>query len=148
MGRTRRLLIMSVVLTVLVAVVASCSRPNSVIKAMRAEKIIDFTPVGLDDRGITEMPAGPIDQQNWIVRTFIAPDDENLLKACADYHQQALDEGWTGPEPSDPGSGGITATTLRKGDLELHISCVTTDSFDQFEHDEDAIRLSARISEK
>lgn len=146
MGRTRHLALVPVVLTVLIAVVASCSGTNSEIKAMRAEKIIAFTPADLDDQGITDMPAGPIDRQNWIVRTFIAPDDETLLKACSEYYDQALDDGWTGPEPSDPGNSGITATTLEKGDLELDISCVTTASFDLLEHDEDEIRLSARIS--
>lgn len=146
MGRTRRLAILAVVLTVLIAVAVSCSGTNSEIKAMRAEKIIDFTPAGLDDQGITDMPAGPIDQQNWIVRTFIAPDDDTLLKACSEYYKRALDDAWTGPEPSDPGNSGITATTLEKGDLNLDVSCVTSASFDQMEYDEDEIRLSARIS--
>lgn len=148
MGRMRHLALIPVVLTVLIAVVASCSGTNSEINAMRAEKIITFTPAGLDDKGITDMPAGPIDQQNWIVRTFIAPDDDTLLKACSEYYDRALDDGWTGPEPSDPGSSGITATTLEKGDLDLDISCVTTASFNQMEYDEDEIRLSARINTK
>lgn len=148
MARMQRLLIVPVALTILIAVAISCSGTNSEIKAMRAEKIIAFTPAGLDDQGITDMPAGPIDQANWIVRTFIAPDDDTLLNACSEYYNRALDDGWTGPEPSDPGNSGITATTLEKGDLDLDISCVTTASFDQMEYDEDEIRLSARIIEE
>lgn len=127
--------------------IVSCSSTNSAIKAMRAEKIIDFTPTGLEDKGITDMPAGPIDQQNWIVRTFIAADDKTLLRACSEAYERALDDGWSGPEPSDPGGSGITATTMTKGEMELDISCATTASFDQFDHDDDRIRLSVRIGE-
>lgn len=134
-----------VTVIVLVSALGACSGQNSTIRALRNEKIIAFVPEGLEDHGITDMPPALSDRRTWIVRTFTARSDETLLKACSDYYGRAIDDGWTGPAPSDPGKSGITGTTMEKGDLELDISCGTTDSFDQFEHDEDKIRLSARI---
>ena len=119
---------------------------EAVMEMLRNEAVIDVTPSGVEDQGIVELPAEGIADGNWIARTFVAPSDEALLTACAEYHQAALDEGWSGPAPADTNASGIVWTVLSKADMSLGISCTTTQGFDLLESDQDEIRLSARIT--
>jgi hypothetical protein len=140
------------------AVLFGCSQPTepeddaepveaeAVIEMLRNEAVIDFVPRGVEDQGILESPAEGMDLSNRISRKFIAPSDEALLTACADYYQAAIAEGWEGAEPVDTNSSGIVSTHLSKADMELHITCRTTQSFDLLENDQDEIRLSVRLS--
>lgn len=121
-------------------------QPEAVMGMLRNESIIDYTPSGLEDQGIVESPAEGTDDRNTVFRTFIAPSDEALLAACADYYQAALGEDWEGAEPADTNSSGIVSTVLSKADMELDISCVTTRSFDLWEDDQDEVRLSVRLN--
>ncbi len=121
-------------------------QPEAVMEMLRNESVIDVAPSGVEDQGIVESPAEGIDDRNTIFRTFIAPSDEALLTACADYYRAALGEGWEGAEPADANSSGIVSTVLSKTDMELNISCVTTQSFDLLENDQDEIRLSIRLN--
>lgn len=119
---------------------------EAVMEMLRNEAIIEFVPSGVADKGLVELPAEGIDPDNWMSRKFIAPSDEALLSACTDYFQAALDHGWVGPEPADSNSSGILWTVMSKDDMELGISCVTSQSADLLENDRDEIRMTVRLS--
>lgn len=142
---------------VALAVLLGCTPPEpqddavpveaeAVIEVLRNEPIIEFTPGGVEDRGLVELPAEGTDPTSWISRKFVAPSDEALLSACAAYYQAALAEGWEGAAPADTNSSGIVWTLLTKGDMELDISCATSQSADLMESDRDETRMTVRLS--
>lgn len=119
---------------------------EAVMEMLRNEAIIEFTPSGVEDEGLVVLPAEGIDPDNWISRKFLASSDEALMSACAEYFQAALDHGWVGPEPADSNSSGISWTVLSKDEMELGISCVTSQGADLLVNERDEIRMTVRLS--
>lgn len=125
--------------------VSTAHSPAVVIGALQQEPMFQYVPQGLGDPTVVELPATALDPETWISRSFVAPNDDVLLKSCEEYVEAAGSDGWVGNALADENHSGIVWTVLTKDNKELDISCVTTDSFDQLANDRDEIRLTVRI---
>jgi hypothetical protein len=144
----RRVLALVLVALVVCAVgFAWYTRPDAAMLTLREESILDFTPEGLADRGVVELPGGFSDRTNSRTRSFIAQSDAEVLGACKDADAAARADGWSGPGlrgPDDDGTG-IAYTELTKDQMTLDITCVTSEYFDEWEYDDNEIRLSLSV---
>ena len=121
--------------------------PDASMDELRQEPILAFESDSVVAEAPVELPAdGQLVYTNAVSRRYVAPDDAALATAGAEAYEMAMAEGWEGPPPSDPGSGGVHGTTLTKGELTLDLTYQTSASFDPLESDEDILALDIVVS--
>lgn len=117
------------------------------IEIVRAEKIDEFTPAGLQMNGPIESIAdGHLTHQHTEHWDFVVPQETDLYPAAEAIRLEAIRQGWSGEGFDLAANYTVPGVTLRKRDLELDITYHTSASFVEFDGDEDQLRIDISIT--
>ncbi len=121
--------------------------PADGLAVMRREKIDEFRPEGVTFTGISEDAAdGKFDVYHDQYWGFEAADTTVEAEAANAILVEARKQGWAGPDFEGPGMEGVSATTLKKGRMELSITYVTEDYFPAWKYDEDTLSIECNLT--